>query len=145
MFSRIEKLKKKLIGANNNNGGDSGLSGGDSSGAKNSKHHESSISNNSSSASNEMGEGMSKSSLNESDLEILHKVSKKPKEEIKFWFEHFLSECPSGKLDREQFVKYYSSFRKNEKADDIAKHAFNAFDAGAILGVFICLKYFSRF
>lgn len=77
-----------------------------------------------------MGEGVSKSTLNENDLEVLHRVSKKPKEEIEFWFEHFLSECPSGKLDRDQFVKYYSSFRKNEKVDQIAQHAFNAFDAG---------------
>lgn len=80
----------------------------------------------------EMGEGVSKNSLTEHDLDVLHKVSKKPKEEIQFWFEHFLNECPSGKLDKEQFVKYYSSFRKNERVEDISKHAFNAFDAGFI-------------
>ena len=84
-----------------------------------------------------MGEGVSKSTLNENDLEVLHRVSKKPKEEIEFWFEHFLSECPSGKLDRDQFVKYYSSFRKNEKVDQIAQHAFNAFDAGRYFIFFI--------
>ena len=90
----------------------------------------------------EMGEGVSKNSLTEHDLEVLHKVSKKPKEEIQFWFEHFLNECPSGKLDKEQFVKYYSSFRKNERVEDISKHAFNAFDAGYY--IFLYIFFFSN-
>lgn len=82
---------------------------------------------------NIMGKTLSKKTLNENDLEMLHKVSKKPKEEIKFWFEHFLAENPSGKLDKQTFAKYYASFRKNEKRiEEIAEHAFNAFDAGIL-------------
>ena len=75
-----------------------------------------------------MGSDVSKHTLTESDLEVLHKVSKKPKGEIRFWYEHFMSECPSGKLDKEKFVKYYTSFLKDEKVTEIAEHAFNAFD-----------------
>jgi len=37
-----------------------------------------------------MGNSISKKTLNEDDLNILHKLSKKPKEEILFWYEHFL-------------------------------------------------------
>lgn len=75
-----------------------------------------------------MGSSISKNTLNEDDLEMLHKLSQKPKEEITFWYEHFIKECPTGKLDRDRFVEYYKLFRKNENVEDIAKHCFCAFD-----------------
>ena len=75
-----------------------------------------------------MGPSISKSRLTEQDLDILTKLSKKPKEEIVFWYEHFIKECPSGKLNREKFVEYYKMFRKKENVEDIAKHCFMAFD-----------------
>lgn len=71
---------------------------------------------------------MSKNTLTEKDLEILHSISKKPKEEIMFWYEHFINECPSGKLDKDKFVEYYKLFRKNEDVEEVAKHCFWAFD-----------------
>lgn len=37
-----------------------------------------------------MGSSISKKTLDERDLDIMHKLSKKPKEEILFWYEHFL-------------------------------------------------------
>lgn len=75
-----------------------------------------------------MGSSISKNSLTEKDLEILHNLSHKPKEEIVFWYEHFIKECPSGKLDKDKFVEYYKLFRKNEDVEEIARHCFNAFD-----------------
>ena len=71
---------------------------------------------------------ISKNSLTDKDLDILVDISKKSKEEIVFWYEHFLKECPSGKMNKEQFVKYYKMFRKNENVDAVAKHCFMAFD-----------------
>ena len=76
-----------------------------------------------------MGNKISKNNLTEEDLEMLHKLSGKPKEEITFWFEHFIKECPTGKLDREKFVEYYKLFRKNENVEEIALRCFYAFDA----------------
>jgi Ca2+-binding EF-hand superfamily protein len=76
-----------------------------------------------------MGSTVSKNTLDEKDLEILQSLSKKPKEEIMFWYEHFMQECPSGKLDQEKFVEYYKQFRKNENVEDMARHAFRAFDS----------------
>ena len=37
-----------------------------------------------------MGSSIQKKELNKEDLEILHKLSKKPIEEIEFWYEHFI-------------------------------------------------------
>jgi Ca2+-binding EF-hand superfamily protein len=75
-----------------------------------------------------MGATISKNKLTEQDLEMLKKLSKKPQEEIVFWYEHFIKENPTGKLDREKFVEYYKMFRKNEDVESIAKHCFDAFD-----------------
>lgn len=75
-----------------------------------------------------MGQKINKVSVTEEDLEVLSKLSGKPKEEISLWSEHFFRETPSGKLDREQFVKYYKQFRKDENCEAVAKHCFNAFD-----------------
>jgi Ca2+-binding EF-hand superfamily protein len=76
-----------------------------------------------------MGAQISKNGLTEQDLDLLSETSKKPKEEVLFWYEHFLKECPTGKMNREQFVKYYKMFRKNENVEAIAKHCFAAFDS----------------
>ena len=75
-----------------------------------------------------MGSQISKNTLNETDLELLVELSKKPKEEIIFWYEHFIKECPSGKMNKSQFVEYYKLFRKNENVEEVAKHCFLAFD-----------------
>jgi Ca2+-binding EF-hand superfamily protein len=75
-----------------------------------------------------MGLNISKKSLTDDDLEMLQKLSKMPKEEIVFWYDHFKLNCPSGKLNKEQFVEYYKLFRKNENVEEIAKHCFSAFD-----------------
>ena len=37
-----------------------------------------------------MGNVIQKKELNKEDLEILHNLSKKPIEEIQFWYEHFI-------------------------------------------------------
>jgi hypothetical protein len=37
-----------------------------------------------------MGNSAIKKELNKEDLEMLHKLSKKPIDEIEFWYEHFI-------------------------------------------------------
>lgn len=76
-----------------------------------------------------MGTNFSKKDLTEEDLEMLQKQSQKPKEEILFWYEHFIKECPSGKMDQPKFVEYYTLFNKEQKNIDlIAERCFEAFD-----------------
>ena len=76
-----------------------------------------------------MGTKISKNYLTEEDLDMLNKLSQKPKDEITFWFDHFIKECPTGKLDQKKFVEYYKLFRKKENVEDIALRCFSAFDA----------------
>jgi Ca2+-binding EF-hand superfamily protein len=75
-----------------------------------------------------MGQKITKNTLDKKDLEILSKTSNKTPEEVQYWYEHFIKECPSGKLDMDQFCEFYKSFRKNENVEDVARHCFNAFD-----------------
>jgi Ca2+-binding EF-hand superfamily protein len=39
-----------------------------------------------------------------------------------------LFKAKTGKLNEEQFIRYYKLFRKDENVEKIAKHCFNAFD-----------------
>ena len=76
-----------------------------------------------------MGSNTSKIELNPEDLEMLSKQSQKPKEEIIFWYDHFIKECPSGKMNRAKFVEYYTLFKKDQKNIElIADRCFEAFD-----------------
>ena len=75
-----------------------------------------------------MGTVSTKVTLTNDDLEMIHARSKMPKEEIMLWYEHFLKECPTGKMDKEKFIDYYGKFRKDEKYDQIADRVFSAFD-----------------
>lgn len=68
-----------------------------------------------------MGANISKTELNDNDLEILSEINNKPKEEILEWYQEFLRDCPGGKLNRKQFVEYYKKFRKNENVEEVAK------------------------
>lgn len=77
-----------------------------------------------------MGNKNVKTVLTEDDLEMIHKQSQKPKEEIVFWYDHFIKECPSGKMDRSKFVEYYTLFKKDQKNIElIADRCFEAFDS----------------
>lgn len=75
-----------------------------------------------------MGSVLAKDELTEEDLDQIHIRSKMPKDEILLWHEHFMRECPSGKMDKEKFVEYYSKFRTNIKINDIADRVFAVFD-----------------
>ncbi len=75
-----------------------------------------------------MGSVMAKSELTAEDLEQIHIRSRMPREEILLWHDHFVRECPSGKMDKEKFVEYYTKFRVSFNVNEIAERVFAAFD-----------------
>lgn len=75
-----------------------------------------------------MGSKLNRATLTEQDLEILHKVSQMPRNDIKAWSEALEYECPSGKLNKKQFIKFYKSFPNRQNVEDIAEQCFNVFD-----------------
>jgi Ca2+-binding EF-hand superfamily protein len=78
-----------------------------------------------------MGSKPSRVSLTEQDLETLHNVSQKPRNEILTWFETVKAECPSGKLDKRQFIKHYKCFVSTAHVtlvEEIVEQCFNVFD-----------------
>ncbi|CAF4947524.1 unnamed protein product [Rotaria sp. Silwood1] len=48
--------------------------------------------------------------------------------EIREWHDGFILECPTGRLDRKQFVQIYQQFYPNGKVDNYCKYAFSLFD-----------------
>ena len=80
-----------------------------------------------------MGLHASKCSLTANDLEMLHMQSHMSKEEILVWHEDFIQQCPSGKMDKKAFLKYYEKFKKDfcqNNIAEIADRCFAAFDMG---------------
>ncbi|CAF2641956.1 unnamed protein product [Rotaria sp. Silwood2] len=49
--------------------------------------------------------------------------------EIREWHAGFLRDCPTGKLNKKQFVDVYKKFYPHGKADAFCKFAFSMFDA----------------
>jgi Ca2+-binding EF-hand superfamily protein len=79
-----------------------------------------------------MGSKPSRVGLTEHDLDMLHRISEQPRDQIVAWFEMVKAECASGKLDKAQFIKFYKLFpKKSGKAsvEEIAEQCFNVFDA----------------
>lgn len=75
-----------------------------------------------------MGSKPSHIGWTEKDLETLQNVSNRPREEILEWLENIKTECPSGKLDKEKFIKYFKLFSTEKNIEEIAQHCFNVFD-----------------
>ncbi|CAF5007568.1 unnamed protein product [Rotaria sp. Silwood1] len=48
--------------------------------------------------------------------------------EIRDWHEDFIRECPTGRLNKKQFIQIYQKFYPNGKADNYCKYAFSVFD-----------------
>jgi Ca2+-binding EF-hand superfamily protein len=76
-----------------------------------------------------MGLQLTKNTLNETDLDMLHTQSKMPKAEIILWHEHFIKQCPNGKMDKKTFLEYYQKFKKDVNVEEIVDRCFEAFDA----------------
>ncbi|CAF0936410.1 unnamed protein product [Rotaria sp. Silwood1] len=66
--------------------------------------------------------------LTEEDMKILKDNTKYSEEQIQAWHTGFLKDCPSGKLDKKQFLNVYKKFYPEGKADKYCNFVFKAFD-----------------
>ncbi|CAF0886206.1 unnamed protein product, partial [Didymodactylos carnosus] len=66
--------------------------------------------------------------LSDDELKILLNCTGYTDEEILAWHAGFLKDCPSGKLDKKQFLNVYKKFYPNGKADKYCNFVFKAFD-----------------
>ncbi|CAF2805463.1 unnamed protein product [Rotaria sp. Silwood2] len=66
--------------------------------------------------------------LTDEDLKVLKLNTQYTEEEIQAWHTGFLKDCPSGKLDKKQFLNVYKKFYPEGKADKYCNFVFKAFD-----------------
>ncbi|CAF1184739.1 unnamed protein product [Rotaria sordida] len=66
--------------------------------------------------------------LTDEDLRTLKLNTQYTEEEIQAWHTGFLKDCPSGKLDKKQFLNVYKKFYPEGKADKYCNFVFKAFD-----------------
>ena len=64
--------------------------------------------------------------LSESDLILLENNTKWNRVQIVEWHSGFFKDCPNGKLDKKQFVKFYKQLLQSDyKADKYAEYVFS--------------------
>jgi len=73
-----------------------------------------------------MGQGSSK--LAPKEIKELSAKTGYSREEIKQWYRGFLNDCPSGKLDRQEFKRVYANFFPCGDASEFAEHVFSTYD-----------------
>ncbi|CAF0894952.1 unnamed protein product [Adineta steineri] len=66
--------------------------------------------------------------LTDEDIKTLKLNTQYTEEEIQAWHSGFLKDCPSGKLDKKQFLNVYKKFYPEGKADKYCNFVFKAFD-----------------
>ncbi|CAF1319671.1 unnamed protein product [Didymodactylos carnosus] len=76
-----------------------------------------------------MGTNQSKTCLSEKDIHMIQKHTGLDREKIASWHQAFLTDCPRGTLNKEQFVRFYSELYPDaEKAKAYSQCVFRAFD-----------------
>ncbi|CAF0938592.1 unnamed protein product [Adineta ricciae] len=66
--------------------------------------------------------------LSDEDLKTLRANTQYTEDEIRAWHFGFLKDCPTGKLDKKQFLHVYRRFYPEGKADKYCNFVFKAFD-----------------
>ncbi|KAI9291223.1 neuronal calcium sensor 1, partial [Neoconidiobolus thromboides FSU 785] len=86
--------------------------------------------------------GKQNSKLTPDQAAELQKITYFDKKELQQWYKGFIQECPSGQLDRTEFLKIYKQFFPFGDATEFATYSFDVFDVnknGAIdFKEFIC-------
>ncbi|CAF5117081.1 unnamed protein product, partial [Rotaria sp. Silwood1] len=77
-----------------------------------------------------MGNKVQKSSFDQKLVDKLMEETGLEREVIIAWRKQFLMACPSGKMGRKDFYKFYRSLRveSDDKVKEIANFVFTAFD-----------------
>ncbi|KAF8665776.1 hypothetical protein AX16_000223 [Volvariella volvacea WC 439] len=72
--------------------------------------------------------GKNQSKLTTEQLNALAKDTYFEKKELQQWYKGFRKDCPSGRLNKEEFIRIYKQFFPFGEPDDFADHVFNVFD-----------------
>ncbi|CAG0920702.1 unnamed protein product [Notodromas monacha] len=62
------------------------------------------------------------------DLDFLMRATSFPEETIVEWYNFFILQCPSGQMNKEQFVIIYELLFPKSNAKDFCNHCFKTFD-----------------
>ena len=81
--------------------------------------------------------GLKTSKLLPKHIEQLSKQTGFDHDEIDKWHRGFVRDCPTGKLQKSEFVQIYRELFPNGNATTFSEFIFNVFDAGKI-----CRDYF---
>lgn len=73
--------------------------------------------------------GQRDSKLSQEDLSMLLRCTRFDKTELQRWYKEFARDCPSMKLDQEEFKKIYRQFFPKGDSDRFASFVFGVFDA----------------
>ncbi|PWN94597.1 EF-hand, partial [Tilletiopsis washingtonensis] len=72
--------------------------------------------------------GKNQSKLTPEQLVDLQKSTYFDRKELQQWYKGFLKDCPSGVLDKQEFIKVYKSFFAFGDPSTFAEFVFNVFD-----------------
>ena len=75
-----------------------------------------------------MGARKSKLKLCKDEIEFLQRHTSLSRQEIKKWYKGFRRNCPSGKLEKEQFIDLYKIFCPYQNTEEYCYHIFRTFD-----------------
>lgn len=72
--------------------------------------------------------GKNQSKLSAEDLADLQKNTYFDKKELQQWYKGFIKDCPSGQLNKQEFIKIYKQFFPFGDPSQFADYVFNVFD-----------------
>ena len=72
--------------------------------------------------------GKAQSKIPPSELQDLAKHTYFDEHELKKWYTAFSRDCPTGRLNKEQFIELYKNFYETVDATKFAEHVFRTFD-----------------
>ena len=75
-----------------------------------------------------MGAKKSKTSLTSEELDYLMKHTNLDRSKVKQWYSGFLRDCPTGKMDQDQFFSMYRMLIPEGNTEKFCKHVFRTFD-----------------
>ena len=56
--------------------------------------------------------------LKQQDIDLICENTGFTEEKVIEWYEHFIEQCPDGKLNKEEFISFYSSLIPGESSEE---------------------------